>query len=258
MQMLSGTACEDRSLTRCSGVADTLRLQRSRAARELSRHLRSERINRSRFAFATSGDPGELNRTRSTSSTWASRPGSLARCEQDVLEIEIRVVRPGVRQSAQQLRHRVENHHAMVVIRDLRERDGEVVAVRDLTRRDIGSPQHPVLRIRDVGHNLGRAHTARPQPQRRDQLTKPARGKHKEILVELRHPAAAHVVAHHHAAAPAGQIHGEHGRASDKRNRVGLPRRIIVEAFLLQHARECSPAHAVVATTRAPPTSKRS
>ena len=39
------------------------------------RHLRSERIRRSRFALATSGEPGELKRTRSTSSTWASRPG---------------------------------------------------------------------------------------------------------------------------------------------------------------------------------------
>src|ERR1700693_922472 len=41
---------------------------------KLSRHLRSERINLSRFAFATSGEPGELKRTRSISSTCASSP----------------------------------------------------------------------------------------------------------------------------------------------------------------------------------------
>ena len=106
----------------------------------------------------------------------------------------------------------------MRVVRDLRERDRQIMAVRNLSGRDVRSPQHPIHRIRDVRHDLGRADAARAQAQRGDQLAESARREHEQILAQLRHPAAAHVVPHHHASASAGKIDGEHGRASRQRN----------------------------------------
>jgi len=90
-------------------------------------------------------------------------PGTLAGREQHVLQTEILMMRSGLRKRSQQLRHGVEDHHPMIVVRDLCERDRKVVAIGNLTGRNIGAEQHEIPGIIHIGEHLGRAHSTRAQ-----------------------------------------------------------------------------------------------
>src|SRR5687768_3559502 len=134
----------------------------------------------------------------------------------------------------QQLRDCLENHHSVRMVGDFGENHRQIMTVRNLAGCNVIPAKDNPGRIRHVRQDFRRADTEGAQPERRDELPDSASGKKENIPAQLRHPAAPHTVPHNGAAAPIGEIDGEHRCTPGQRLRVGLSLRVLVERLLLE------------------------